>query len=83
MTLTNKERSVLEQVNDVGLKLPESMDNNLVFIALSPYLDSLMGLLKKSGHEGIQSIFLEYPGVKAVMSMIESEAQALEKEMLK
>lgn len=83
MKLTNKERSILEQVNDVGLKLPESLDNNLVFIALSPYLDSLMGLLKKSGYEGIQSIFLEYPGVKDVMSMIESEARALEKEMLK
>lgn len=83
MPLSNEEVGILEQVNDVGLKLPEYSDNNLVFIALSPYLDSLMKLLKKSGQTGIQSIFLEYLGVKAVMMMIESEAQVFEKEKTK
>ena len=83
MTLTNKERSVPEQVNDVGLQIPEFSDNNLVFIALSPCLDALMGILKKSGQTGIQSIFLEYPGVNAVMMMIESEAQVFDKEKTK
>lgn len=80
MQYTQEEKNMLENVNKVGMKIT-SFDNDLVFVQLSPYLDSLMTFLKRLNSTEMQMVFMQYEGVMKFMRMSEECAQKIEKEL--
>ena len=82
MTYTTDEKNTLEKVNQIGCELETNPEvENIVFITLSPYLGSLMSLLKRLDADAMTSLFVQYPGIRAVMVMIEDGAQAMEQSL--
>jgi hypothetical protein len=80
MQYTQSEKSMLENVNKIGMEMKPAYDD-FIFILLSPYLDNLMAFLKRLKQMEMQMVFMEYHGVMRVMKMIEESAQKMEKEL--
>lgn len=80
MQYTLAEKSLLENVNKIGIEMKPS-DDDFIFILLSPYLDHLMSFLKRLNPAEMQKVFMEYDGVMKVMQMMEGCAQQMEKEL--
>jgi hypothetical protein len=80
MQYTQKEKSMLENVNKIGVDI-SSANIDFIFILLSPYLDHLMAFLKRLNSMEMQMVFMKYSGVIKVMKMIEESAQQMEKEL--
>lgn len=80
MIYTTDEKNILEKVNDIGCELETNPENKaIVFIMLSPYLGSLMPLLKRLDADSMTSLFFQYPGVRTIMVLIEEGAKTLER----
>jgi hypothetical protein len=80
MQYTQEEKSMLENVNKIGIEFTLA-DDDFIFIRLSPYLDHLMTLLKRLNSIEMQRIFMKYNGVMKIMQMMEECAQQMEKEL--
>ena len=80
MRYTQEEKSMLENVDKIGIEFTSS-DDDFIFIRLSPYLDQLMTFLKRLNSTEMQMIFMKYSGVMKIMKMIEESAQQMEKEL--
>jgi hypothetical protein len=80
MQYTQKEKSMLENVNKIGVDI-SSANIDFIFILLSPYLDHLITFLKRLNSMEMQMVFMKYSGVIKVMKMIEESAQQMEKEL--
>jgi hypothetical protein len=80
MQYTQKEKSMLENVNKIGVDI-SSANIDFIFILLSPYLDHLIVFLKRLNSMEMQMVFMKYSGVMKVMKMIEGSTQQMEKEL--
>lgn len=81
MTYTIHEKNMLEKVNEIGMQMGKQIDENIIFVILSPYLDQLMSFLKRLKPAEMQMLFMQYEGVMKVMRMIEEGAQQMEREL--
>lgn len=80
MQYTQNEKSMLENVNKIGIEM-SSANIDFIFILLSPYMDYLMAFLKQLNPTEMQMVFMKYRGVMNIMKMMEESAQQMEKEM--
>jgi hypothetical protein len=80
MQYTQEEKSMLENVNKIGVDI-SSANIDFIFILLSPYLDHLMAFLNRLNSMEMQMVFMKYSGVMKVMKMMEEGAQQMEKEL--
>lgn len=80
MQYTQEEKSMLENVNKIGIEM-SSANIDFIFILLSPYMDHLMAFLKGLNATEMQIVFMKHSGVMKIMKMIEENAQQMEKEL--
>lgn len=76
MQYTQAEKSLLENVDKIGMDMKPS-DDDFIFIQLSPYMDNLMAFLKRLNQTEMQIVFMQYGGVMKVMRMMEECAKKM------